>query len=68
MGKRTVHDDRHTTVESVRYRPSHHGPVHVLLQSLCLTGGEQTSYVAQRPFAIYRDKSDLLEEEGVRGI
>ena len=29
--------------------PSHLGPVHVLLQSLYLTGGEQTLAVAQRP-------------------
>ena len=42
MGIRTVRDGRHKTVDNVRYRPRHHGPVRVLLKSLCLTSGEQT--------------------------
>ncbi len=54
MGKRTVHDGRHKIVDNVRYRPSHLGPVHVLLKSLCPTRGEQTSVVALRPYLRYR--------------
>jgi hypothetical protein len=45
------------TVDNVRYRPNHHRPVHVLLQTLCLIRSEQTSVAA---FAVV-DHSPYIE-------
>jgi len=59
MGKRAVNDGRHKTVGNVLKRPSHRGPVQVLIQSIWPIGNEQTSIVAQRIFAIYIANNDL---------